>query len=60
MRGRMIDVFVFGLQGEIFTVRVRETYTVSKLKAIIEEKTGIDTSVIGQATHPLPTVVGSV
>ena len=47
LRSRMIDVFVFGLQGEIFTVRVRETYTVSKLKAILEEKTGIDTSVMG-------------
>ena len=47
LRSRVINVFVFGLQGEIFTVRVRETYTVSELKAIIEEKTGIDTSVMG-------------
>ena len=47
LRSRVINVFVFGLQGEIFAVRVWETYTVSKLKAIIEEKTGIDTSVMG-------------
>ncbi|XP_022786300.1 uncharacterized protein LOC111326552 [Stylophora pistillata] len=42
LKSRMIDVFVFGLQGEIFTVRALNTHTVRELKAIIEEKTGID------------------
>ena len=30
LRSRMIDVFVYGLQGEIFTVKVLNTYTVSE------------------------------
>ena len=47
LRSHMIDVFVYGLQGEIFTVKVLETYTVSELKATIEEETGIYANVMG-------------
>lgn len=42
LRSRTIDVFVTGLHGDTFTVRALNRHTVRELKAIIEEKTGID------------------
>ena len=47
LRSHMIDVFVYGLQGEIFTVKVLNTCTVGELKVTIEEETGIYAKVMG-------------
>ena len=42
LRSRVINVFVFGLQGEIFAVRVRETYTVSELRECLCKSGPVD------------------
>lgn len=42
-----IDLFVYGLRGEIITVKVLKTYTVTQLKTAIEVKTGIDMNTMG-------------